>query len=48
MRTAVADLSVDIPVQNQWLEEISAGSSYSYAWDFVANSFNEEWRGPRN
>jgi hypothetical protein len=41
IRAVAADLSVDIPVAQQWE---NSGAMYTYAFNFRANAFSEEWR----
>ena len=45
IRALVADLSIDTPVKAQWE---SGNGMYTYAFDFIANSFSEEWRTSRS
>ena len=45
IRAAVADLSNDTPVANQWS---SGDGMFIFQWDFQSNSFSEEWRTPKS
>ena len=40
-RALLADLSNDTPVGLQWNQR---SAMFTYAWDFINNSYSEEWR----
>ena len=41
VRAQLADLSSDVPIALQWK---SRAAVFTYAWDFLTNSYSEEWR----
>ena len=45
IRAALADLSNDTPVADQWNARTSM---FTFQWDFDTNSYSEEWRTPKS